>query len=342
MPRIDPEVLPYWIALAVVALVGIGVALFVERRGFAIRGKARPWLALRIASIPIVALTAAAVWFSARAVGGPEGLLVFYLLLVTLAPALYFGLHWLAGRGVGLTGREALGVGLVGLAILLGPPLLFQFTQDWVWSMVRNAKEARFAKAPQKPLPHRIVARQRFDLPGVGEIWTEHWQAPPGVATERIELEVRGQYSRVDSGSSGFLCRSGHDAHVLWMAAMPPPRWRVHWMAEGGALARSEWTSVPPQGAVAPFALRWLPDGFVLPARIAREVVTLGHTATGGKESFDSLDRLQAGENFADNCLPLEYRRVNAANEPAITAVGLRLWNPHAQQTLRAVLRRAN
>lgn len=108
------------------------------------------------------------------------------------------------------------------------------------------------------------------------------------------------------------------------------PRWRAHWMAEGGSLARSVWTSVPPQGAVAPFALRWLPDGFVLPARIARAVVTLGHTAAGGKEGF------------ADNCLPLEYRCVNAANEPAIAAVGLRLWNPRAQQTLRAVLRRAN
>lgn len=341
MPRIDPEVLPYWVALAVLALVAIGFILYAERRGFAIRGKAGPWLALRIASIPIVALTAAAVWLSARAVGGPEALAAFYLLLFTLAPALYFCLHWLVGRGVGLTGREALGVGLVGLAILIGPPLLFQFTQSWVWDMARAAKEARFTKAPEKPLPHRILARQRFELPGVGEVWTEHWQAPPGVATERIELEVRGQYSRVDSGGSGFLCRSGDDVHVLWIAAMPPPRWRVHW-AEGGVLARSAWASVPPQGVVQPFALRWLPDGFVLPARIARDVVTLGHTGEGGKESFDNLDRLQAGETFADNCLPLEYRRVNAANEQPITAIGLRLWNLHTQQTLRTVLRREN
>lgn len=341
MPRIDPDVLPYWVALAVLALVAIGIALYAERRGFAIRGKAGPWLVLRLAGIPIVAVTAAAVWFPARAVHGMEGLAAFYLLLATVAPAAYFGLHWLVGRIVGLTGREAAGVGLVGLAILLGPPLLFQFTQNWVWDMARAAKEARFTKAPQKPLPHRIVARQRFELPGVGEVWTEHWQAPPGVATERIELEVKGQYSRVDRGSSGFLCRSGNDVHVLWIAAMPPPRWRVHW-TEGGVLARSAWASVPPQGVVQPFALRWLPDGFVLPARIARDVVTLGHTGSGGKESFDNLDRLQAGETFADNCLPLEYRRVNAASEQPITAIGLRLWNLHAQQTLRTILRREN
>ncbi len=83
MPRIDPEVLPYWVALAVVALMAIVFVLYAERRGFALRGKSGAWLGLRLASLPIVAVTAAAVVFPARAVGGPEALAAFYLLLVT-------------------------------------------------------------------------------------------------------------------------------------------------------------------------------------------------------------------------------------------------------------------
>jgi hypothetical protein len=92
---------------------------------------------------------------------------------------------------------------------------------------------------------------------------------------------------------------------------------------------------------VQPFALQWLPDGFVLPARIPRAIATLGRARAGGSEVFDNLDRLQAGETFADSCLPLSYRRVNVADEPPITALGLRFWNWDAQKTLRAVLRRA-
>lgn len=342
MPRIDPEVLPYWAVLAVLALVAIVVALYLERRGFAIRGKGGAWLVLRLASLPIVAVTAAAVVFPARTVSGMEGLAAFYLLLVTAGPAVYFGLHWLVGRIAGLAGRESMGVALVGLAILLGPPLLAQFAQNWVWEVARLVKEAAYAKAPLKPFPYALAAKQRFELPGVGEVWTEHWQAPAaaGVEVERIEFEIRGRYARVESANAGYLCRSGRDFHVLWLASVAPPRWRVYWQDGGTALARSDWNSGPPQGPVQPFALQWLPDGFVLPARIPRGIATLGRAREGGSDYFDDLHRLQAGETFADSCLPLEYRRVNAANETPITALGLRLWNWETQQTLRAVLRR--
>ena len=94
--------------------------------------------------------------------------------------------------------------------------------------------------------------------------------------------------------------------HVLWLAAVAPPHWRVHWLTDGANLARSDWTSIPPQGPLLPFALTWLPDGFVLPAPVPRGIVTLGRTLSDGRETFDNLDRLQPGETFADSCLPLE------------------------------------
>ena len=331
--------LPVWGVLALVVLAAIGFGLRAERRAYAARGKARAWLFVRLATIPIVLATAAAVWFPARAVGGPEALAVFYGLLFLAAPVVYFGLHWLAGKIVSLPSRDSFAVGATGLAIVIGPALAAQFAQPWVFHFASGVKEARRALAPEKPAPFRIAGRQRFSLPEVGEVWTEHWQSPPGVKIERVEFEFKGQYVAADGGA-GNLCRSGGDVHVLWQAALPPPRWRVEWKAGDGGLAVSSHVSVPPGSPAVPFEVKWLPDGFVLPARVARQLVSLGRTWSDGRESFDSLDRLQPGETFFENCLPLEYRRVNAAQEQPLTAVAFRFWRWDTQQLLRATFRR--
>ncbi len=331
--------LPIWGVLALVVLLVIGFGLRTEWRSYAKRGLAGPWLYLRLATIPIALVTAAAVWFPSSAVGGPEALAVFYGLLLLGAPVLYFGLHWLVGKMVLLSSSDAIAVGATGLAILIGPALAAQLAQPWVFEFARGVKEARRALAPEKPAPFRIAGQQRFTLPEVGEVWAEHWQVSPGVTIERVEFEFKGDYVRADGGGS-TLCRSGADAHVLWQAAYAPPRWRVEWKAADGALARSSHLSVPPAAPAIAFEVKWLADGFVLPARIARQVASLGRTFSDGRESFDSLDTLQPGETFFENCLPLEYRRVNAAKEQPLTAVSFRFWRWDTQQQLRATFRR--
>ena len=88
------------LAFAAACGVAIGLLLRRERRRFAAQGKARSWARVRLASAAILAITAASVVLPARQVSGMEALAVFYGLLFTLAPLLWFGLHWLAGRSV--------------------------------------------------------------------------------------------------------------------------------------------------------------------------------------------------------------------------------------------------
>lgn len=85
--------------------------------------------------------------------------------------------------------------------------------------------------------------------------------------------------------------------------------------------------------------MEWLPDGFVLLARVARQLVSPGRVFPDGRETFDSLDRLQPGETFLEYCLPLEYRGVDAAKELPLTAIAFRFWRWGTQQQLRAVFR---
>jgi hypothetical protein len=125
------------------------------------------------------------------------------------------------------------------------------------------------------------------------------------------------------------------------MAAVAPPRWRVHWVDAAGSLARASWVSSPPQVPAVPFEVRWLADGFVLPARIPREIAALGRTWPDGREQVDGLGTLyQPGETIAETCLPLEYRRANAAKEPPVTSFSLRFWRWDTQQMLRPAFRR--
>lgn len=90
--------------LALLAAYGLAVVvalIFVlrwERREFARTGKARAWRTVRLATVPIALVTAAAVIVPTRRISGMEALGVFYLLLFTAAPLLWVGLHALAGR----------------------------------------------------------------------------------------------------------------------------------------------------------------------------------------------------------------------------------------------------
>ena len=49
---------------------------------------------------------------------------------------------------------------------------------------------------------------------------------------------------------------------------------------------------------------------------------------------------LGGGETIAETCLPLEYRRANAAKEPPVTSFSLRFWRWDTQQMLRPTFRR--
>jgi len=317
-----------WSVLALAALLLVGLALRAERRRFAARGKAGAWLRVRLASLPIGLAAAAAVWLPARAVGGPEALAAFYLLMFSLGPLVYFGLHWLAGRMAtpALSGGESAAIGGSGLLLVILPALLAGMAAPWVHQLGQGVQQAQRSLAAETPLAHRILDRRRFLLPDIGEVLTEHWQAPPGVKVERIEWELGGQYLQTGDSTGSILCRDGEDFHVFRLAAAPAPRWRMYWRDMAGSTYRSDWTSAPAEATTPAVHLAptWTPDGFAFPVRIPRDFVTVERRwATGKVLQSNAMDG-QALPAPTDTCLPSPYRNRDA--ESVVTSVGIRMW----------------
>ncbi len=125
---------------AVAALAGLILVLRWERQQYHARGLAGSWLMVRLASIPAAFAMAALVVIPARSTSGMEGLAVFYLLLVTVAPLFWFGVHWMVGRLV----RPQLSFG--DSARIAGTPILYIIVlamvaaplQSLAWSLLRS------------------------------------------------------------------------------------------------------------------------------------------------------------------------------------------------------------
>jgi hypothetical protein len=128
------------VLFAVAALAGFVYVVRWERRQFLARGLGDSWLKVRLATIPTALVSAALVVIPARSTSGMEGLAVFYLLLVTAVPLLWFGAHWAVGRlarpqlSFGDSARIAGSPLVYGLALALVAPLL----QSMAWSLARS------------------------------------------------------------------------------------------------------------------------------------------------------------------------------------------------------------
>jgi hypothetical protein len=87
-----------FVLFVVAALAGFMIVLRWEHRHFAARGLVASWRQVRLGSVLVLPLTMATVVIPARSVSGMEGLAVFYMLLLSVAPVVWFGLHWAFGR----------------------------------------------------------------------------------------------------------------------------------------------------------------------------------------------------------------------------------------------------
>ena len=134
------SVIVIWGLLALLALVLIGIFIRHEGRWFAARNKRSSWLVLRICTIPIAAATAFVVIAGSRSVSGPEALLVFFVLLFTVAPLMHFGLHWLIGRFLNpaLMIGESAWIAFSGLLIVVGPAALGSAAHPWIHVISRS------------------------------------------------------------------------------------------------------------------------------------------------------------------------------------------------------------
>ena len=132
---------PMLMSMILLCLVVLPLLLRWERRRFQALGKEAAWLPMRVASVPIAALTAALVVLPARAVPGMEALAVFYGLLLVVAPLFWFGAHYVVGRLVrpALLFEESARIASLPVAAVIGIALLSQWLQPLVWSLWRAA-----------------------------------------------------------------------------------------------------------------------------------------------------------------------------------------------------------
>lgn len=134
---------PFVFLIALYALLGLVALVFMllwEYRRFARLGKQRAWLTVRMTTIPVGLATAALVVLPARATSGMEGLAVFYLALLFLAPAFWFGCHWLAGRCArpALTTGESAAIAASPILLALALAALAHVLQPFVWTTLRH------------------------------------------------------------------------------------------------------------------------------------------------------------------------------------------------------------
>jgi hypothetical protein len=127
-------------AFGVLVLVALVVVLRRERSYFVARGKGGPWRTVRLATIPLLAATAALILVPSLSISGMEALAVFYLMLLIVAPAFWFGVHWLLGRRTQprLDFNESVLIAGMPIAFVIGAAVVAHALQPFAWMALRT------------------------------------------------------------------------------------------------------------------------------------------------------------------------------------------------------------
>ena len=311
---LPPVVAAVWALVALAVLAAVFFVLRAERRRYVAAGQQGGWLAVRLATLPIVAVALAAVIAASRRVSGMEALAVFYGMLLTVAPLLYFGLHIAIARLAGLRAGQGMSLAALGLAILLAPAFVAVpaqvagfAAQHW-WSKLEAGRAAITQPA------HSLAAAGRHLLPGGEEIWSQHWRADAAVRSiEGMEVPPYGEVAapgRQPFHSFGsWICRDRMDLHVTWPASMGETTLTVRWRDASGSLRASQLRIARPQGEPAPMAAQWTAEGVALPVRPPRIAASTAWPKAEGKlEYFNHLNAWEPHESPQDFCLPRPYR----------------------------------
>jgi hypothetical protein len=311
--KLPPSTLMLWGLTALVALVAMALIVAYEGRHFRKLGLGSPWLKLRVATLPIMALTIAAMYgtFVATGVRGMEGLAVAYLVLLTVGPLVYFGLHWLVGRMAGLSRGVSAWIAFSGLLIAGMPPaiggMLMQTLGAHLHAM-RNRPPPD--TTPEAPSPYTQAAARRLVLPDKFELWAVHWQAPAGIRVSRVALETQGvRVEDVSRGDFSTLCVHGGDVHLLWPAERPIPTLQVYWKDASGTERRSTWTVRAPAAAVETFEPAWRETEVVLPVAVPKGVLALLWARPGGGSPIgDTVQQSEPGSTCAPQRIALKEK----------------------------------
>lgn len=306
-----------WWRMAAAPLAVVVALLWLESRYFKPSRRVGSWLAVRLVSVLAALLAVAAVLLPARAVGGPAALGVFVLSLYTLGPVVWFGGHVLAGRWVrpALSRAESLVLGLTGLAIAAVPVYASLLAQSALQTAARDVAQRRELPATNPPLAHTVQPMQRYQLPGVGLIYTQSLLGTPDNRLLRVEQRGGGGQwpTHPHPAAHPSYCTHGNDVHLMWSAQEPPPYLRLHWAQSNGAPTKAEFTpqlALDPATPVPDFPLTLRPDGADPAAPIARERAYLVLVKEGaGGTATASSDTATAADLHPDAGQPARSRR---------------------------------
>ncbi len=333
-----------WGALGVAVLAAAGLILFLERRHFAARDKGGSWRALRLLALFILLpVTAGIVVIPSMAISGPEALAYFYLALLVLGPLVWFAGHVLCGRLLrpAFSKGESLFMAASGLFILLLPFGAATLAQGPIFHASRGLTQSAFEAAPTTALPHAVGPAQRFNLPTVGLIHTQSLIAPAGVELERIDRKVAGNWSDTATSTRDVFCRDGQNLHLMWSAREPTPVLRLYWRQNGQRLqADFSPTTATDPAEPREFKVSFRPDGIDPPVPIPRSRASIAYFVGPDRLFFNSLNSLQPGETFVNDCIMPGYQRVAWEKEGPPQAIALMFFQSANAPYLRAEIKR--
>lgn len=344
--HMPPELQQAWWRAAAGLLVLVVVLFWLESRFFKRSGRVGSWLAVRLVSGLAAVATVVVVVVPARAIGGPAALGVFILALYTAGPMVWFGSHVLAGGWVrpALSRLESLLLGLSGLAILAIPGVAFFAAEGPLFAAAREIAQRREVPTDNPPLEHTVQAVQRFNLAGVGLVYTQSLIGAPD--TRLLHVEQRGgtQWPTERNVSHPNFCTHGNDVHLLWAASEPPPYLRLHWAQSNGAVVRSEFTPNMALDAALPpaeFTVGVRPDGVDPIAPIPRERMYLIHTKEGQTPYTELLaSPPAAGEVRTTDCVMQGFTSWASRNGWQLQAVQFVFFLPTGGPALRGSIAR--
>lgn len=321
--------LALWSIVFLLILVAIVFALRFEKRQYQLLGKFGSWLWLRLWSIPILVITIVVVLVPARIAHGPEALLYFYAMLFTLAPIVWFGLHRIIGSMLtpSLTIAESTRMALMGLVILIGPPIAISMLQGPLFSISHRLDARVLANADHAQFPLELQTVQHFRLGEAGEIYTQTLRAPAGIRIERIDALLGDIWYDTKTMGHTYFCRQGEDLHLTW-SGRPPPPLKLFWHGGDSGRQQSEFRTDPVAGAEVSaknFIVGWRDDGIDLPVPIHRDSVQLGWVNEDNLY-YRSLNPLQQGESFENDCVMKGYHRIAWQKEGPVAGLILRFY----------------